>query len=144
MLSENLRTVRRTVNPERDPDAQAMLEMLERHGSRAGTVFAEQPRPLAVPLGHAAGKGDGTSGGKAPHAQRPPSGVAYCHPEKDPAGRGVDLRPDPRCRDNPQTPRRNEFFGTPRRESSGERRRPRVGAKKQLMHQRRLPKQGGR
>jgi hypothetical protein len=57
VLSENLRTVRRTVNPERDPDAQAMLEMLERHGSRAGTVFAEQPRPLAVPLGHAAGKG---------------------------------------------------------------------------------------
>ena len=40
VLPENLRKVRRTVNPERDLGAQAMLEMLERHGSRAGTVFA--------------------------------------------------------------------------------------------------------
>ena len=40
VLSENLRAVRRTVNPDRDLDEQAMLEMLERHGSRTGTVFA--------------------------------------------------------------------------------------------------------
>ena len=43
VLSENLRAVRRTVNPDRDLDAQAMLEMLERHGSRTGTVFASSP-----------------------------------------------------------------------------------------------------
>ena len=43
VLAENLRAVRRTVNPERDRDAQAMLEMLERHGSRAATVFASHP-----------------------------------------------------------------------------------------------------
>jgi hypothetical protein len=43
VLAENLRAVRRTVNPERDRDAQAMLEMLERHGSRAATVFASSP-----------------------------------------------------------------------------------------------------
>ena len=43
MLWENLRTVRRTVNPDRDLDAQAMLEMLVRHGSRTGTVFATSP-----------------------------------------------------------------------------------------------------
>ena len=43
VLSENLRAVRRTVNPDRDLDAQAMLEMLERHGSQTGTVFATSP-----------------------------------------------------------------------------------------------------
>jgi hypothetical protein len=43
VLAENLRAVRRTVNPERDRDAQAMLEMLERHGSRTATVFASSP-----------------------------------------------------------------------------------------------------
>ena len=43
VLSENLRAVRRTVNPDRDLDAQAMLEMLERHGSRTGMVFASSP-----------------------------------------------------------------------------------------------------
>ena len=40
VLAENLCAVRRTVNPQRDRDEQAMLEMLERHGSRTGTVFA--------------------------------------------------------------------------------------------------------
>jgi hypothetical protein len=42
-LAENLRAVSRTVNPQRDRDEQAMLqklEMLERHGSQTGTVFA--------------------------------------------------------------------------------------------------------
>ena len=43
VLSENLRAVRRTANPESDRDEQAMLEMLERHGSRTGTVFASSP-----------------------------------------------------------------------------------------------------
>jgi hypothetical protein len=44
LLSENLRAVRRTVNPDRERgDAQAMLEMLEQHGSRTGTVFASSP-----------------------------------------------------------------------------------------------------
>jgi hypothetical protein len=43
VLAENLRAVRRTVNPDRDLDAQAMLEMLERHGSRTGIVFASSP-----------------------------------------------------------------------------------------------------
>ncbi len=43
VLAENLRTVGRTVNPQRDRDEQAMLEMLERHGSRIGTVFASSP-----------------------------------------------------------------------------------------------------
>jgi hypothetical protein len=43
VLSENLSAVRRTVNPDRDRDAQAMLEMLERHGSRTGMVFASSP-----------------------------------------------------------------------------------------------------
>ena len=43
VLAENLRAVRRTVNPDRDLDAQAMLEMLERHGSRTGMVFASSP-----------------------------------------------------------------------------------------------------
>ena len=43
VLSENLRAVRRTVTPDRDLDAHAMLEMLERHGSRTGTVFASSP-----------------------------------------------------------------------------------------------------
>ena len=43
VLSENLRAVRRTVTPDRDLDAQAMLEMLERHGSRTGMVFASSP-----------------------------------------------------------------------------------------------------
>ena len=43
VLTENLSVVRRTVNPERDRDAQAMLEMLEQHGSRAATVFASHP-----------------------------------------------------------------------------------------------------
>jgi hypothetical protein len=43
VLAENLRAVRRTVNPDRDLDAQVMLEMLERHGSRTGMVFASSP-----------------------------------------------------------------------------------------------------
>ena len=43
VLAENLRAVRRTVNPDRDLDAQAMLEMLERHGSQTGIVFASSP-----------------------------------------------------------------------------------------------------
>ena len=43
VLSENLSAVRRTVNPDRDLDAQAMLEMLERRGSRTGMVFASSP-----------------------------------------------------------------------------------------------------
>jgi len=43
VLSENLRAVRRTVNPESDRDEHAMLEMLERHGSRTGMVFASSP-----------------------------------------------------------------------------------------------------
>ena len=40
VLAENLRAVRRTVNPQRDRDEQAMLALLERHGSQTGTVFA--------------------------------------------------------------------------------------------------------
>jgi hypothetical protein len=43
VLSENLRAVRRTVNPDRDRDEQAMLELLEQHGSRTETVFASSP-----------------------------------------------------------------------------------------------------
>jgi hypothetical protein len=43
VLSENLRAVRRTASSESDRDEQAMLEMLERHGSRTGTVFASSP-----------------------------------------------------------------------------------------------------
>ncbi|MCX6870887.1 MAG: hypothetical protein NTY84_09715, partial [Verrucomicrobia bacterium] len=43
VLAENLHAVRRTVNPDRDLDAQAMLEMLERHGSWTGMVFASSP-----------------------------------------------------------------------------------------------------
>ena len=41
--AKNLRAVRWTVNPQRDQDEQAMLKMLERHGSRTGTVFASSP-----------------------------------------------------------------------------------------------------
>jgi hypothetical protein len=40
VLAENLRAVSRTVNPQRDRDEQAMLALLERHGSQTGTVFA--------------------------------------------------------------------------------------------------------
>jgi hypothetical protein len=43
VLAENLRAVLRTINPQRDRDEQVMLEMLERHGSRTGTVFATSP-----------------------------------------------------------------------------------------------------
>jgi hypothetical protein len=64
--TENLRSVRRTVNPDRDRDAQAILEaqeaqevqevqevqealgvqeVLERHGSQTGTVLASSPGP---------------------------------------------------------------------------------------------------
>ncbi len=43
VLSENLRAVRRTVNPERDRDELAMLQMLERYGSGSATVFASSP-----------------------------------------------------------------------------------------------------
>ena len=43
MLSENLRAVRRALNPERDLDAPAMLKMRARHASRIGTVFANCP-----------------------------------------------------------------------------------------------------
>jgi hypothetical protein len=43
VLSENLRAVRRTLNPERDLDAPAMLKMRVRHASRTGTVFASCP-----------------------------------------------------------------------------------------------------
>jgi hypothetical protein len=38
--AKNLSAVHGTVNPQRDRDEQAMLENLERHGSRTGTVFA--------------------------------------------------------------------------------------------------------
>jgi hypothetical protein len=41
--AKNLSAVHWTVNPQRDRDEQAMLEMLERHGSRTGTVFASSP-----------------------------------------------------------------------------------------------------
>jgi hypothetical protein len=54
VLTENLRAVRRTVNPKRDRDEQAMLKMLERHGSQTGTVFANPSLTLfrsgAVPV----------------------------------------------------------------------------------------------
>jgi hypothetical protein len=43
MPAKNLRAMRWTVNPQRDRDEQAMLEMLERHASRTGTVFARSP-----------------------------------------------------------------------------------------------------
>ena len=43
VLWENLRAVRRTVNPDRDRDEQAMLALLEQHGSRTGTVFGSSP-----------------------------------------------------------------------------------------------------
>jgi hypothetical protein len=43
VLAENLRAVRRTVNPQRDRGEQAMLALLERHGSQTGTVFASSP-----------------------------------------------------------------------------------------------------
>jgi hypothetical protein len=52
--AENLRAVRRTVNTERDRAAQAMLEMLEmleRHGSRTGTVYASIPGPTVFRSG---------------------------------------------------------------------------------------------
>ena len=56
--------MRRTVNPNRDRDEPAMLkmlevqegmEMLDRHGSRTGTLFASSPgltlfRPSALPV----------------------------------------------------------------------------------------------
>ena len=48
MLAENPRAVRRTVNPNPDRDEQAMLKMLEvleRLGSRTGTVLASRPSP---------------------------------------------------------------------------------------------------
>ena len=41
--TKNLGAVRWTVNPQRDRDEQAMLEMLERHGSWTETVFASSP-----------------------------------------------------------------------------------------------------
>ena len=55
VLSENLRAVRRTLNPERDRDELAMLQMLERYGSRSATVFASSPnltlfRSGAIPV----------------------------------------------------------------------------------------------
>ncbi len=43
VLVENLRAVSRTVNPQRDRDEQAMLALLEQHGSRTGTVFGSSP-----------------------------------------------------------------------------------------------------
>ena len=43
MPTKNLGAVRWTVNPQRDRDEQAMLEMLERYGSWTGTVFASSP-----------------------------------------------------------------------------------------------------
>ena len=43
VLWENFRAVRRTVNPDRDRDEQAMLALLVRHGSWTGTVFASSP-----------------------------------------------------------------------------------------------------
>jgi hypothetical protein len=41
--TKNLSAVRWMVNPQRDRDEQAMLEMLERHGSWTGTVFTSSP-----------------------------------------------------------------------------------------------------
>jgi hypothetical protein len=78
--TENLRAVRRTVNPDRDRDAQAileaqeaqevqevqevlemleMLEMLERHGSQTGTVLASSPGPTWFRSGGLPVKGGG-------------------------------------------------------------------------------------
>jgi hypothetical protein len=66
--TENLRSVRRTVNPDRDRGAQAMLEvlemlemleMLERHGSQTGTVLASSPGPTWFRSGGLPVKGGG-------------------------------------------------------------------------------------
>jgi hypothetical protein len=46
VTTKNLGAVRWTVNPQRDRDEQAMLEMLERHGSQTGTVFANHSLTL--------------------------------------------------------------------------------------------------
>jgi hypothetical protein len=54
---ENLRAVRRTRNPERDLDAPAMLEMMVRHASRIGTVFANCPDLTLLRSGALAVKG---------------------------------------------------------------------------------------
>jgi hypothetical protein len=43
LLWENLRAARRTVNPDGDRDEQAMLALLEQHGSCKRTVFASNP-----------------------------------------------------------------------------------------------------
>jgi len=88
--SENLRAVRRTLNPEGDTDAPAMLEMMERPASRTGTVFASRPDLTLFRSGATAGEGSGTSGRKAPCVRSPQSGVGNCDPAKDPGRRGVD------------------------------------------------------
>ena len=60
-MAENPRAVRRTVNPNRDRDEPEMqevqegMEMLDRHGSRTGTLFASSPgltlfRASALPV----------------------------------------------------------------------------------------------
>ena len=61
MFAENLRAVRRTVNPIRDRDELEMQEvqevqaMMDCHGSRTGTLFASSPgltlfRASALPV----------------------------------------------------------------------------------------------
>ena len=55
--TKNLGAVRWTVNPQRDRDEQAMLEMLERHGSWTGTVFASSPGLTVFRSGALAAKG---------------------------------------------------------------------------------------
>jgi hypothetical protein len=142
--SENLRAVRRSLNPEGDTDAPAMLEMMERPASRTGTVFASRPDLTLFRSGATAGEGSGTSGRKAPPVQRPQSGVGNFDPAKDPGRRGVD--PEPHRHRGIDLPPfcQHELLGTPLRKGAGELRRLPLGTPKKLVTQKRVLQQRGR
>ena len=105
--------MRRTVNPNRDRDEQAMLEMLEMLEMPwipDGDSLRQQSWPNAFPRQRAAGEGSETGGRKAPPLRRPQSGVGPSDPAKDPARCVVNPRPAPRHNDNLQPLRGNKFL----------------------------------
>ena len=94
--------MRRTVNPNRDRDEPAklkvleMLEMLDRHGSRTGTVIASRPGLTVFRSGALPVKGFELVVRKRRLCGdlRPESALAIL--QNNPARRGLDPRPD-RC-----------------------------------------------
>ena len=95
VLAEGPRAVRRTVNPNRDRDEQAMLEVLEAPWIPDGDGLGQQSWFHIVPFRRAAGEGGGVGGWEAPPVRRPESRVRFGDPAKDPARRGLDPRSDP-------------------------------------------------